>query len=83
MVHKATGVAIVEEKLETYPGSFLFSLSVVFDVDIPKLQLGAHAADAGGGEAQWRRRCVLKCFWRCFFRAECKTTKRRRRKRGK
>jgi hypothetical protein len=46
MVHKATGVAMVEEKLEAYLGSFLFSLSVVFAVDIPKLQLGAHAADA-------------------------------------
>ncbi len=37
---------MVEEKFEAYLGSFLFCLSVVFDVDIPKLQLGANAADA-------------------------------------
>ncbi len=39
MFHKATGVAMVEEKLEAYLRSVLFSLSVVFDVDTQSFYL--------------------------------------------
>ena len=45
-VYNATGVAMVEEQLSEYLGAFLFALSVLFNIDIPKLTLGAQAASA-------------------------------------
>lgn len=45
-IHKVTGVALVEESLEEYKNAFLFALSVVLNVDIPRLQLGSAAGAA-------------------------------------
>ena len=43
-VYGATGVAMVEENLKDYLESFLFALSLAYNIDIPKLQLKAQAA---------------------------------------
>ena len=45
VVYGATGVAMVEEDLKHYLESFLFALSLVYNIDIPKLQLKPQAAD--------------------------------------
>ena len=43
-VYGATGVAMVDENLKDYLESFLFALSLAYNIDIPKLQLKAQAA---------------------------------------
>ena len=45
-VYAATGVAMVDEHLKDYLESFLFALSLAYNIDIPKLQLKAQAATA-------------------------------------
>ena len=45
-VFGATGIAMVEEHLKDYLESFLFALSLAYNIDIPKLQLKAQAATA-------------------------------------